>query len=76
MSEQRPELCPGGHMYVGGEFLVGWEPCGCTVGHTGHRTYWCQHRAELHLLQQGRPSLELCWSERGLRMTLGLPPAV
>ena len=43
VSEQRPERCPGGHVYVGGEYLVGWLPCGCTVGHTGHRTYWCQH---------------------------------
>jgi hypothetical protein len=43
MSEQRPERCPAGHVYVGGEYLVGWLPCGCTIGHTGHRTYWCTH---------------------------------
>jgi hypothetical protein len=41
VSEQRPAECPGGHAYVGGQMIVGWEPCGCTRGHHGHRTYWC-----------------------------------
>jgi len=41
VSEQRPAECPGGHAYVGGQVVVGWEPCGCTAGHHGHRTYWC-----------------------------------
>jgi len=45
VSEQRPEQCPGGHAYVdadGSAVVVGWAPCLCTSGHTGHRTYWCQ----------------------------------
>jgi hypothetical protein len=45
VSEQRPEGCPRGHAYVDdtGSFVkVGWEPCLCTAGHTGHRTYWCE----------------------------------
>jgi hypothetical protein len=41
VSERPPADCPGGHAYVGGAVIIGWEPCGCTVGHTGHRTYWC-----------------------------------
>jgi len=43
VSEQQPERCRCGNVYGAGEYLVGWLPCGCTVGHTGHRTYWCQH---------------------------------
>ena len=45
LSEQRPERCPEGHVYVdaaGSWVIVGWEPCLCTSGHTGHRSYWCQ----------------------------------
>ncbi len=41
VTEQRPADCPGGHAFVGGSVIIGWEPCGCTAGHTGHRTYWC-----------------------------------
>jgi hypothetical protein len=45
LSEQRPERCPDGHLYVdaaGSRVIVGWEPRLCTAGHTGHRSYWCQ----------------------------------
>jgi hypothetical protein len=34
-SERRPAECPGGHAYIGGEYLVGWQPCGCTGDITG-----------------------------------------
>lgn len=34
--------CPRGHPYRADHVVVGWEPCLCTSGHTGHRTYWCR----------------------------------
>lgn len=42
VTEQRPAHCPTGHPFVAGHMIVGWEPCHCTAGHTGHRTYWCE----------------------------------
>jgi hypothetical protein len=26
--------------------LVGWSPCGCTVGVSGHRTYTCRYMVD------------------------------
>lgn len=42
VTEHRPAHCPTGHPFVAGHMIVGWEPCRCTAGHTGHRTYWCE----------------------------------
>lgn len=39
---EHPPLCPEGHPYQPDRVIVGWEPCLCTPGHTGHRTYWCR----------------------------------
>jgi hypothetical protein len=36
---------------------VGWLPCGCTVGHTGHRTYWCHCGQVLEI----PPCLRIAW---------------
>ena len=69
VSEQRPERCPRGHVYVDstGSFVkVVWEPCLCTAGHTGHRTYWCErcgHVLEVPPCQRG---------QRGTSETLGV----
>ena len=52
VSEHRPERCPNGHVYVdssGSRVKIGWEPCLCTTGHTGHRTIWCESCG--HLLE-------------------------
>ena len=45
VSEHRPERCPNGHVYVdgaGSRVKIGWEPCLCTTGHTGHRWLLCE----------------------------------
>ena len=42
VTEERPPHCPNGHPFLAGQMIVGWEPCHCTAGHTGHRTYWCE----------------------------------
>src|SRR6478736_9287284 len=34
--------CPRGHPYRPDQVVVGWDPCLCTPGHTGHRSYWCR----------------------------------
>jgi hypothetical protein len=36
-----PERCPAGHPLLPHGTLVGWSPCGCTPGESGHRTYTC-----------------------------------
>ena len=38
---EHPPPCPRGHPYRADHVIVGWEPCLCTPGHTGHRSYWC-----------------------------------
>jgi len=40
--EVPPERCPAGHRLRPRGVLVGWSLCGCTRGHTGHRTYSCR----------------------------------
>jgi hypothetical protein len=40
--EVAPEHCPNGHPLGPGTVVVGWHPCRCAEGHSGHRTYWCQ----------------------------------
>jgi hypothetical protein len=40
--EVAPERCPAGHELAPGRTLVGWSPCDCTAGVSGHRTYTCQ----------------------------------
>jgi hypothetical protein len=39
--EVAPEHCPNGHPLVAGSVTVGWLPCDCTEGATGHRTWYC-----------------------------------
>jgi len=61
VSEHRPERCPNGHVYVdsaGSRVKIGWEPCLCTTGHTGHRTVYCQQieRRLLDLARLHRPA--------------------
>ena len=40
--EVAPEHCPNGHALGPGTVVVGWHPCLCVDGHSGHRTYWCR----------------------------------
>jgi len=40
--EVAPKHCPNGHPLVPGTVVVGWHPCLCVEGHSGHRTYWCR----------------------------------
>jgi hypothetical protein len=40
--EVAPEHCPNGHPLGPGTVVVGWHPCQCVEGHSGHRTYWCR----------------------------------
>lgn len=49
---ERPPCCAGVH--AGQGWVVGWKPCTCLTWAqpAGHRTYWCQKWALLHLLQQ------------------------
>jgi hypothetical protein len=41
--EVPPERRPAGHPLLPDGTLVGWSPCGCTVGSSGHRTYTCRY---------------------------------
>jgi len=42
-SRWEPERHPeGGRELAPGRTLVGWSPCDCTTGVSGHRTYTCQ----------------------------------
>jgi hypothetical protein len=40
--EVAPEHCPNGHPLGPGTVVVGWPPCQCVEGHSGHRTYYCR----------------------------------
>jgi hypothetical protein len=40
--EVAPERCPNGPPFGPGTVVVGWHPCLCVEGHSGHRTYWCR----------------------------------
>src|SRR6476660_8375384 len=42
VEEVPPERCPAGHPLLPCGTLVGWSPCGCTPGQSGHRTYTCR----------------------------------
>jgi hypothetical protein len=40
--EVAPSHCPNGHELGSGTVVVGWHPCLCVEGHSGHRTYYCR----------------------------------
>jgi len=41
-ADKRDNSCQAGQRSASNPVhKVGWEPCGCTIGHTGHRTYSC-----------------------------------
>ena len=40
--EHAPAECPNGHQLGPNRVVVGWHPCDCTEGRSGHRTYWCR----------------------------------
>ena len=40
--EHVPDACPNGHPFGPGRVVVGWHPCLCVEGRSGHRTYWCR----------------------------------
>lgn len=42
VTERPPARCPNGHHLGPHKVLVGWYPCLCSSGHTGHRTYYCR----------------------------------
>jgi hypothetical protein len=42
IAEVPPERCPVGHPLLPHGTLVGWSPCGCTPGVSGHRNYTCR----------------------------------
>jgi len=43
--------CPVGHPLIPGRTIVGWKPCLCISGRTGHRLYWCElHDVAMTLL--------------------------
>jgi hypothetical protein len=55
-SEYVRDLPPGRHVlhlphpFGPGRVVVGWHPCLCVEGHSGHRTYWCRTcRTTLHV---------------------------
>jgi hypothetical protein len=41
--DKPPTVCPYGHPFGPGRFLVGWLPCRCDWAQAlgGHRTYFC-----------------------------------
>ena len=41
MLTEAPSPCPQGHTYRPDTYIVGWDPCLCVAGRTGHRTYYC-----------------------------------
>lgn len=41
IAEIAPRFCPRGHRFGPQRVGVGWAPCKCTQGFTGHRTYTC-----------------------------------
>jgi len=44
---------------------VGWQPCHCTAGRTGHRTFWCLDcRLEI--------SVPVCWQKHRTALQNGL----
>lgn len=44
---------------------VGFQPCHCTAGRAGHRTYWCQNcRLEI--------SVPVCWQKHRTALQNGL----
>lgn len=47
---EQPPPCPHGHTYQPEQVIAGWEPCLCTPGHTGHRTYWCREDGTVQLV--------------------------
>ena len=52
MLTEAPSPCPQGHTYRPDTYIVGWDPCLCVAGRTGHRTYCCIHRHAA-----GRPAM-------------------
>ena len=41
--EVPPERCPARHALLPNGTLVGWSPCTCTPGESGHMTYRCRY---------------------------------
>ena len=41
MLTEAPPPCPQGHTYRPDTYIVGWDPCLCVAGRTGHRTCYC-----------------------------------
>ena len=39
---ETPPPCSEGHVFEPDHVIVGWKPCLCAPGHTGHRSYWCR----------------------------------
>jgi hypothetical protein len=52
MLTEAPSPCPQRHTYRPDTYIVGWDPCLCVAGRTGHRTYCCIHRHAA-----GRPAM-------------------
>lgn len=46
--------CPGGHPYRADHVVIGWEPCLCAAGRTGHRSYWCREDNMVQLVPECR----------------------
>ncbi|MCD5419779.1 hypothetical protein LRS71_09455 [Rhodococcus pyridinivorans] len=45
--ERAPKACPNGHRLGPNRVIVGWTPCTCAPGITGHRTYTCRECNEV-----------------------------
>lgn len=71
--EQWPD-CPRGHPYRPDAVIIGWEPCLCTPGSSGHRSYAChEHGPDLVVLLV--PECSRCRSDSARGMGIAGPVA-
>lgn len=65
--EWLPNICREGHRLIPPNALIGWTPCSCAPGRSGHRTVTCRlcgsiwfkppHTDDGHLMDSTAPVL-------------------